>query len=95
MNYDNYMEGHLSRHIRHVTNVKAVSPYSLTLSFSDGTTKRVNLRSELYGEVFEPLRNPEEFAKARLEGWTVAWPNGADFAPEFLYELEPEGEPVN
>ena len=79
----------------HVTNVKVVGPYSLRLSFNDGTTKRVNLRHELYGEVFEPLRDPEEFAKARLEGWTVAWPNGADFAPEFLYELEPEGEPVN
>ena len=52
----------------HVTNVKVVGPYSLTLSFNDGTTKRVNLRHELYGEVFEPLRDPEEFAKAHLEG---------------------------
>jgi hypothetical protein len=79
----------------HVTEVKVVGPHSLGLTFSDGTRKRVNLRSELYGEVFESLRNPAEFARAALEGWTVSWPNGADFAPDFLYELEPEGEPVS
>jgi hypothetical protein len=81
--------------IIHVTGVEVVGPHSLALTFSDGTSKRVNLRRELYGEVFEPLRDPKEFAKVRLEGWTVAWPNGADFAPEFLHELKPEGEPVN
>ena len=81
--------------IVHVINVKVVGDYSLALTFADGTSKQVNLRRELYGEVFEVLRDPKEFAKARLEGWTVAWPNGADFAPEFLYELEPESEPVN
>ena len=81
--------------IIHVTDLKVVGAHSLALTFSDGIHKRVNLRKELYGEVFAPLLDPQEFAKARLEGWTAAWPNGADFAPEFLYEMEPEGEPVN
>jgi hypothetical protein len=81
--------------IIHVINVKVVGDHSLALTFADGSSKRVNLRKELYGEVFEVLRDPKEFAKAKVEAWTVAWPNGADFAPEFLYELEPEGEPVN
>jgi hypothetical protein len=62
----------------------------LALKFNDGTSKRVNLRRLLWGEVFEPPRDPAYFSKAQLNEWTVYWPNNADFAPEFLYELEPE-----
>jgi hypothetical protein len=40
----------------------------------------------LYGELFEPLNDPALFRSFRLEGHTVAWGNGADFAPEFLRE---------
>lgn len=40
------------------------------------------------GEVFEPLKAPEFFqqVKVNADTRTVEWPNGADFAPEFLYE---------
>ncbi len=41
---------------------------------------------ELYGDLFEPLKDPARFRAFRLEGNTVAWDNGADFAPEFLRE---------
>ena len=71
--------------IIHVTDVKVVGPFTLKIQFDDGVEKTVNLRAELYGEVFEPLRDPEMFAQARVDGYTVVWPNGADFAPEFLY----------
>jgi len=79
-----------------VTNFELVDTYSLLLTFSDGTRKRVNLRDWLYGPVFEPLRDPDSFSQVRIEegGETISWPNGADFAPEFLYEMEPEAEPV-
>jgi hypothetical protein len=79
-----------------VIDFELVDTYSLLLTFSDGASKRVNLRDWLYGPVFEPLRDPGEFAQVRLEehGETISWPNGADFAPEFLYEMEPEAEPV-
>jgi len=79
-----------------VTGFEVVDSYSLALSFNDGTSKRVNLRDWLYGPVFEPLRDPVLFAQVRIEeeGETISWPNGADFAPEFLYELEPEPEPA-
>jgi len=81
--------------IIHVTEVKVVGPHSLEVAFDDGTRKRINLRRELYGPVFEPLRDPVYFAQARLDpdARTVAWPNGADFAPDFLYQMAPETTP--
>ncbi|MBI5287961.1 MAG: DUF2442 domain-containing protein [Chloroflexi bacterium] len=54
--------------------------------FDDGMVHRINLESELYGEVFEPLKDPGFFARVQIEGGTIAWPNGADLAPKFLYE---------
>ncbi len=75
-----------------VLSAKVTGPYTVELTFSDGTIKRVNLEQWLYGEMFEPLRDPSYFARMRLEPGdiTISWPNGADLAPEFLYELEPE-----
>ena len=68
-----------------VIKVRVVRPYILEIEFSDGMKKRVDVLRELKGEVFKPLKDPEYFALAAIEGGTVAWPNGADFAPEFLY----------
>jgi hypothetical protein len=82
--------------IIHVTEVQVVGPYSLELEFDNGVRKRVNLRRELYGPIFEPLRDSAYFAKAYLDpdSRTVTWPNGADFAPDFLYQLESEKIPA-
>jgi hypothetical protein len=83
--------------IVHVSDVRVVGSHSLALAFSNGVRKRVNLRRELYGPIFEPLRDPAYFAQARLDpdSRTVTWPNGADFAPDFLLAYEPETpEPV-
>jgi hypothetical protein len=78
--------------IVHITHAKVVGPYSLELTFDDGLSKRVNLRNELYGVVFEPLRDSDYFAQVSIdpEAGTVAWPNGADFAPDYLYHFAPE-----
>lgn len=54
------------------------------LRFDDGSSGEVDLGRELDGEVFEPLRDPTYFARFVVDE-TLTWPNGADFAPEFLY----------
>lgn len=70
----------------HVTQARYVGDYRLWLAFNDGAAGEVDLASELYGELFAPLIDPVLFRAFRLEGHTVAWDNGADFAPEFLRE---------
>lgn len=75
-----------------VVKAKACGAHSLDLTFKDGTRKRVDLLPLLQGPVFEPLRDPKYFAMVELDpvAGTVAWPNGADIAPETLYELASE-----
>jgi len=65
-----------------------VRDYVIRVKFHDGTEGEVDLKSRLYGEVFEPLQRIEYFRQFRVdpELHTLVWPNGADFAPEFLYE---------
>lgn len=65
-----------------------VGDYRLRLTFADGRTGVIDLEPELWGEVFEPLRDPGVFAAFQIdeELATIVWPTGADLAPEFLYE---------
>lgn len=51
--------------------------------------REVDLSGELFGEVFEPLRDPEAFAQVYLnpDTGTIEWANGADFAPESLHTI--------
>ena len=55
------------------------------LRFNDGLARTVDFRLRFRGPIFEPLLAPEAFRAFRLEGGTVAWPNGADIAPETLH----------
>jgi hypothetical protein len=73
----------------HITKVTYLEDYRLRLQFNDGSVKEVNLRTKLYGEVFEPLKNLDLFRQVRLnpESHTVEWPNGAYFSPEYLHEI--------
>jgi hypothetical protein len=75
-----------------VTEVKVLRPYVLEVRFRDGKCRVVDLSDELWGEVFEPLKDPEFFAKVEVDPilGTIVWPNGADLAPEWLYEPDPE-----
>ena len=71
----------------HVTDARYVGGYRVQLSFSDGTTGEVNLEDSLDGPIFAPLRDVEYFKSFSIVGHTLAWPNGADFAPEYLRSL--------
>jgi hypothetical protein len=70
-----------------VINASFLRDYTLRVRFADGVEGEIDLGSELDGEVFLTLRDPALFRQFRVDSdlHTVVWPNGADFAPEFLY----------
>jgi hypothetical protein len=72
-----------------VIEAKYIGEYTLWIRFEDGTNGEVDLASELDGPIFEPLQDQAYFARVRVnpDTGTIEWPNGADLAPEFLYEM--------
>ena len=60
--------------------------FRIHLTFNDGTAASVDFKPWLSGPVFEPLKRAAYFRKFFVDGGTVVWPNGADIAPETLYE---------
>ena len=70
----------------HVKQAKHRKDFEIWVSFDDGTSGVVDLNGKLNGPVFEPLNDPEYFARLSVDPEldTIVWPNGADLAPEFL-----------
>lgn len=64
-----------------------ISDYKLLLKLNDGAEMTVDLENELTGSVFNPLKDKNKFRKFSIVFNTIEWENGADFAPEYLYEL--------
>lgn len=60
--------------------------FKIRLVFNDGVEKTIDFAEWLGGPIFEPLKDPAYFAAFFIDGGTIAWPNGADIAPETLYE---------
>ncbi|HWH52437.1 MAG TPA: DUF2442 domain-containing protein [Gemmatimonadaceae bacterium] len=71
-----------------VVEVRHLHDYVLWLRFDDGTQGEVDLRAELWGEMFEALLDLNMFRRAAVnpDTGTIEWPNGADLAPEYLFE---------
>lgn len=71
-----------------LTNAEYLTEYKITVSFDDGTVGVIDLENELWGEVFEPLKNLSVFQDFKVdpELQTIVWSTGADLAPEFLYQ---------
>ncbi len=76
----------------HVTHVMYLKDYQLRMVFNDSKIKEIDLKNELYGVIFEPLKDTEIFKQVYVnpDTGTIEWPNGADFAPEFLYDIAQE-----
>jgi hypothetical protein len=72
--------------ISYINEARYLDEFRIWLKFDDGAAGEVDLSQELSGPVFEPLRRIEFFRRFQLhpELKTLVWPNGADFAPEFL-----------
>ncbi|WP_298131405.1 DUF2442 domain-containing protein [uncultured Bacteroides sp.] len=70
-----------------VVDVDYIKDYELLLKFSDGVVKKVDLCPYLTGSVFGELLDLNRFIQYGLTHITIEWANGADLAPEFLYEI--------
>jgi hypothetical protein len=73
---------------RHVVEARYLGDYKVWLEFNDGRKGVVDLADELYGDERTPLRDRSKFSNFYLDYGlaSIAWLDGADFAPEFLYE---------
>jgi hypothetical protein len=72
-----------------VISVQVLDGFQVHLVFQDGAEGVIDLEHHLQGPIFEPLRNdPQFFRSVRVDrdAGTIVWPNGADIAPETLYE---------
>ncbi len=71
----------------HVNEAKYIDDYIIELKFNNNVVKKVDLEKELFGEVFEPLKDKTFFKDFIISHNTIEWKNGADFAPEYLFEI--------
>jgi hypothetical protein len=73
--------------LNEVTQIEYQSEYAYLIVFDNGLRAVVDFSGYFgRGPVFSALRDPALFRQARIEGGTIAWPNGADIAPETLYQ---------
>jgi len=70
-----------------VKKVEYIKDYKLKITFRNNDVKIVDLEKELWGPMFEPLKDIEYFKKVKTDGHTIMWPNEADFCPDVLHEL--------
>ncbi|MGD0519186.1 MAG: DUF2442 domain-containing protein [Thermoguttaceae bacterium] len=70
-----------------ISRVNALSNYRLYVEFDDGVAGEINLSDRLFGPVFEPLKDETEFQKVAVDDYgAIAWPCGADLAPDAIYQ---------
>ena len=70
-----------------ITRAQYVEDHKIHLWFNNNVDKVVDFSNLLVGPAFEPLRDKEHFRHFHIAYNTLEWENGADFAPEYLYEI--------
>jgi len=69
-----------------VKTVKPLQQFRADVLFTDGSRREIDLEPYLQGPIFEKIRSDTEFFREmRVDGGTIAWPNGADIDPDVLY----------
>jgi hypothetical protein len=71
-----------------IISAEYVDGYKVRVHFNNGESGVVDLEEALWGPVFEPLRDVNVFKKFEVSDvfHTITWENGADLAPEYLYD---------
>ena len=70
-----------------VTEIEYKDEYVYHIVFNDGLRGDVDFSGYFSkGPIFAPLKEKALFESAIIDGGTISWPNGADIAPESLYE---------
>jgi hypothetical protein len=75
-----------------VVDVEYLKDFIMRLEFNDGKIKTIDFLPLLKGKMYEPLKKKENFTQFALTDWTLEWYNGADFAPEYLYDCAPANQ---
>ena len=70
-----------------VVKAEYLDGYRIKVLFNTGETKIADLSHSFKGAVFAPLKDVEYFKNFTIKFNTIEWENGADFAPEYLYEM--------
>ena len=70
-----------------VVEVVPLPNYRLRVRFDDGTEGIISLEEQLFGPMFEPLKEVSFFERVAIDKFgVICWPNGADLAPDALYD---------
>ncbi len=70
-----------------VITVRPLPDYRLYVEFADGVSGEIDMPERLFGPVFEPLKDRAAFSQVRADEFgAICWPNGADLAPDAIYE---------
>ena len=70
-----------------ITKAEYINDFKLNIQFNNDEKGVVDLENKLDKKIFEPLKDKSFFKNFKLNNWTIEWENGADFSPEFLYEI--------
>ncbi len=75
--------------MRYIEDATYVDGYRLKVRFDSNEVRLVDLAAHLDGPIFEVLKDIRFFRQFDVNHDidTVVWPNGADFSPDFLYEI--------